>query len=184
MNYISSRNKLVKDITGNNNSIMIGTNLGYNTLHIIMKGNDNTVEIGNNCHFSGENWIFLSGDNNHLIIGDDVTFDDDVHFILSEGTQIKVGNDCMFAKHINIRTSNQHGIYDKNNKRTNIAKNVCIGNHVWIGASVLIMKGVNIGNGAMIGIRSMVTKDIPDNCVAAGQPANVLKENIHWTREL
>jgi acetyltransferase-like isoleucine patch superfamily enzyme len=149
-----------------------------------MKGSNNQVKIGQSCHLNGENWIYMSGDNNHLLIGNNVTFDEDVHFILSEGTTITVGNDCMFAKHINVRTSDQHGIYDANCNRINYAKDVSIGEHVWIGASVLIMKGVTIGNGSVVGIQSMVTKDIPNNCVAAGQPARVLKERIHWTRSL
>lgn len=181
---LNNSNNIVRNIKGCDNKLFIGKNFCCGILHVIMHGNNNSVEIGSDCRFNGENWIFMSGDNNHLVIGNHVTFDDDVHFIQAEGTNISVGNDCMFAKHINIRTSDQHGIYDGKNQRVNIAKSVSIGEHVWIGASVLVMKGVDIGSGSVIGIQSMVTKDVPNNCIAVGQPAKIIKENMHWTRAL
>lgn len=51
---------------------------------------------------------------------------------------------------------------------------VNIGNNVWLGENVTICKGVQIGNNCIIGIGSVVTKSIPDNCVAAGVPAKVI----------
>lgn len=177
------KRQIIREIGGGNN-LLISNDLCYDKLHIIVRGRNNTIQVGRNCRFGGENWIFMSGDNNKLSIGNNVTFDDDVHFILAEGTQIRVGDDCMFAKHINLRTSDQHAIYDANGTRVNTAKNINVGDHVWIGASVIVMKGVNIGSGAVVGINTMVTKDIPAKCVAAGTPARVLKENMRWTREL
>jgi acetyltransferase-like isoleucine patch superfamily enzyme len=52
---------------------------------------------------------------------------------------------------------------------------VKIGNDVWIGAGCSILPGVTIGNGAVIGARAVVTKDIPENAIAVGVPAKVLK---------
>ena len=57
-----------------------------------------------------------------------------------------------------------------------IAKPVSIGNDVWIGGNVTILPGVNIGNNVVIAAGAVVTKDIPDNCVAGGVPARVIKE--------
>ncbi len=54
---------------------------------------------------------------------------------------------------------------------------VVIEDHVWIGFNVAILKGVTIGKGAIIGAGSVVTKDIPDNCVVYGNPAKI-KRNI------
>lgn len=56
------------------------------------------------------------------------------------------------------------------------AKPVTIGNDVWIGGNVTILPGVTIGNNVVIAAGAVVNKDIPDNCVAAGVPAKVIKE--------
>ena len=53
---------------------------------------------------------------------------------------------------------------------------VTVGDNVWIGGSVTIVPGVHIGNNVVIGAGSVVTKDIPDNVVAAGNPARVIKQ--------
>jgi len=55
------------------------------------------------------------------------------------------------------------------------AKEVIIGNNVWVGADVFICKGVSIGDNSVIGAKSLVTKSIPANSIAAGNPAVVIK---------
>lgn len=70
-----------------------------------------------------------------------------------------------------------------NGIRINQAKDVIIGEEVWIAPQSIIMKGAKIGDGSIIGSRSFVTKEIPANCLAVGAPAKVVKENIKWTRE-
>ena len=55
-----------------------------------------------------------------------------------------------------------------------------IGNHVWIGQGATILKGVTIGNNSIIAAGAIVTKDIPANCIAAGVPARVIKEDVNW----
>ena len=63
----------------------------------------------------------------------------------------------------------------------NIAScDIKIGNHVWIGANVTILKGVSIGDGSIVAAGSVVTKSIPEACLAAGVPAKVIKENVQW----
>ena len=52
-----------------------------------------------------------------------------------------------------------------------------IGDRCWIGANSIILPGVTIGNNVVIGAGSVVTKDIPDNVVAVGSPAKIIREN-------
>ena len=61
-----------------------------------------------------------------------------------------------------------------------IKQPITIGNNVWIGCNVTILKGVNIGDGAIIAACSLVNKDIPPRCMAGGVPAKVIKENVSW----
>jgi len=50
------------------------------------------------------------------------------------------------------------------------------GTHVFIGIDSIILKGVSIGDNSVIGARSVVTKDIPSNCIAAGNPASIIRQ--------
>lgn len=52
---------------------------------------------------------------------------------------------------------------------------IIIGDDVWLGFGVIVLDGVHIGNGAIVGAGSVVTKDIPENCIAVGNPAHVIK---------
>ena len=61
-----------------------------------------------------------------------------------------------------------------------------IGDNVWLGEGVIVMPGVTIGNGCVIGAHSVVNKSIPDNCIAVGTPAKIIKrysfDSKKWER--
>lgn len=84
---------------------------------------------------------------------------------------IHIGKNTRFAFECIVITS-QHKIGDF---KTVIAKEVTIGDNVWIASRAIILGGVTIGNNSVIGAGSVVTKDIPPNCFAAGNPARVIK---------
>lgn len=94
---------------------------------------------------------------------------------ISAATEITIGNSCMLASSIYITDSDWHGIYDRLDY---IGKSspVRIGDNVWLGDSSIVCKGVTIGDNSIIGAGSVVTRDIPENVIAAGNPAVVLKE--------
>ena len=70
-------------------------------------------------------------------------------------------------------------------QRINLSKDIIIGDHVWIGQQVVILKGSNIGAQSIIGTRSLVTgKQFEKGVVIAGSPAKVMKENVTWHHEL
>ena len=92
---------------------------------------------------------------------------------------IHIGNNCAISDFVQILDTDYHSITTINNVKAN-TKPIKIGDHVWIGRSVIILKGVTIGDGAVIGAGSVVTHDIPSRCIAVGNPAKVVKENINW----
>ena len=93
--------------------------------------------------------------------------------------EIDIGNDCVISENVIIRDSDNHKlIRDEYEKE----KKILIEDHVWIGINAVILKGVHIGKGAVIAAGSVVTKDVPENCLVGGVPARIIKENIEWQR--
>lgn len=88
-------------------------------------------------------------------------------------TFVKIGAHCLLGHYTFIMDSDQHDII----RRTELGPigPVIIGDNVWIGSKATILSGVSIGSHAVIGAGSIVTNDIPPRCVAAGNPARVLR---------
>lgn len=72
-----------------------------------------------------------------------------------------------------------HNIIQNNNLNKE-TKPILIGDDVWIGSKVTILKGVSIGDGAVIASNSVVTKNVPPRCIVAGNPAKIIRENVQW----
>ncbi len=90
--------------------------------------------------------------------------------------KVKIGDNVLFAPNVSIYTAG-HPIHpDTRNTAYEYGIHVTIGDNVWVGGNVVISPGVTIGNNVVIGAGSVVTKDIPDNVVAAGNPCRVLKQ--------
>jgi len=88
--------------------------------------------------------------------------------------EIVVGDNCMIASNAYVTDSDWHDIYN----RISIGKTapVHIENNVWIGDSAIVCKGVTIGENSIVGAGAVVVDDIPANCVAAGNPARIVKQ--------
>ena len=94
--------------------------------------------------------------------------------ILDEAS-VTIGDDCFIGPNVSIYTACHSTDPVERNTRLEWAEPVTIGDNVWIGGSVTILPGVTIGNNVTIGAGSVVTKDIPDNVVAVGNPCKVIK---------
>ena len=88
---------------------------------------------------------------------------------------VTFGDDCFVGPNVSIYTACHSTNPVERNTRQEWAKPVTIGNNVWIGGSVTILAGVTIGDNCTIGAGSVVTRDIPANSVAVGNPARVVK---------
>jgi len=90
--------------------------------------------------------------------------------------KVKIGNNCMLAPNVAIYTAG-HPIYpETRNSGYEYGKEVIIGDNVWIGGNSVVCPGVHIGNNVVIGAGSVVTKDIPDWSLAAGNPCKVIRQ--------
>ena len=171
------------EIRGNNNQIKFESNSFLGDISIFIYGNDNKVTIADNCVIkSGVFWI---EDNNCEIFIDSKTTIESVDFGVSENnSKVYIGKDCMLSSGIKFKTGDSHSIIDsEKNIRINPAGNIYIGNHVWIGQEVIVLKNTTIGDNCVIGIRSLVAKTFDENLLIAGTPAKILKEKINWIRE-
>lgn len=133
------------------------------------------LTLGRFCRFD------LDGNKKTLFIGDNCEFGDMTHIVALNNVQI--GNNVLIASKVFI-SDTSHGSYkgiDQDlpsippNKRKLISDEVVIGNNVWIGENVVILAGVHIGDGCIIGANSVVTKNIPNNTIAAGVPVKFIK---------
>lgn len=97
------------------------------------------------------------------------------NFTVLDEAPVTVGDDCFIGPNVSIYTACHSTDPIERNSRREWAKPVTIGDNVWIGGSVTILPGVNIGSNVTIGAGSVVVKDIPDGCVAVGNPCRVVK---------
>lgn len=94
--------------------------------------------------------------------------------VLDEAT-VTIGDDCFIGPNVSIYTACHSTDPVERNSRREWAEPVVIGNNVWIGGSVTILPGVTIGNNVTVGAGAVVTRDVPDNVVVAGNPAKVIR---------
>lgn len=107
------------------------------------------------------------------------------NFTVQDDGQVTIGDDCNFGPNVTIVTpvhpmvaSERRAMYDAKGNSSHLcyAKPVSIGNDCWLGANVVVCPGVHIGNNCVIGAGSVVTRDVPDNSFAAGNPCRVIRE--------
>lgn len=110
----------------------------------------------------------------HIEVGEN--FYANVNCIMLDVGKITIGDNVLFGPNVSIYTAG-HPIHpESRNSGYEYGIPVTIGSNVWIGGSCVILPGVSIGNNVVIGAGSVVTKDIPDNVCAAGNPCRVIRE--------
>lgn len=137
----------------------------------------NTYIENQNFHFEDMGCEILVGKNCVLSGGEFATAENDC--------KITIGNNCLFSRDIHIVTTDSHSILDiETQKRINHGQDVEVGDHVWLTAGVTLLKGSKISNGCVVGRSAVVTKKFEkENCVIAGCPGKIIKENVEWKAE-
>ena len=127
-------------------------------------GENNYIELPLHANWGGHHVHFGS----QIYANSNLTLVDDGH--------IYVGDKVMFGPNVTIATANHPIDPDLRGKGLQYNKDVYIGENTWIGANAVIVPGIRIGKNVVIGAGSVVTKDIPDDVLAVGNPCRVLRE--------
>lgn len=171
------------EISGCNNKIVFEEGVRLTDVRINIVGNGHLLWIKKNSQIKECSRIRIEDYGNQLIIGEHCLINSVFFSLADVNTKILVGSGCLFSAKIVLRTSDGHTILNNLGVRINHAKDIIINNHVWIGYGVNILKGVNIGENSIVGTQSVVTKSIPSNSIACGNPAKIVKTDITWTEE-
>lgn len=133
--------------------------------------------IGSTCApRAGNGEVLLQARSTDAVIeiGENVWFSNNISMISNQ--RILVGDNCLIGDFVSVFDSDFHTI-DPVHRRSSAGKTspVTIGNNVWFGSRVTVLKGVSIGENSIISPQSVVTGDIPANCIAGGNPAKVIR---------
>ena len=105
------------------------------------------------------------------------------NFVVLDVGKVRIGENVQIAPNVSIYTAGHPVHPQSRNSGYEYGIDITIGNNVWIGGNACIMPGVTIGDNAVIGAGSIVTKDIPDNVIAAGNPCRVLRKITEADRD-
>lgn len=147
-------------------------NLNYDDLE------ERKIIIEKLLHSTKENFLieqpFMCDYGYNIEIGEN--FYSNHNLIILDCAKVTFGDNVFIAPNCAFYTACHPLDYETRNKGLEFAKPIKIGNNVWIGGNVVVLAGVTIGDNSVIGAGSVVTKDIPPNVVAVGNPCKVLKE--------
>ena len=144
---------------------------------VIFQSTKKSISIKENTRI-GSGVRLKAGFDGKITIGKNVWFDD--YSFIHAQEEVKIGDGCMIATSVYI-VDFDHKIpakifdFKSINKNTYVRDSVIIGKNVWIGTHSIILRGVTIGDNAVIGAGSVVTRSIPANTVAVGNPAKVIR---------
>ncbi|HEY0394661.1 MAG TPA: acyltransferase [Candidatus Elarobacter sp.] len=165
-------------ITGDENDVAVGP-------ECVLSGA--RIELGSRCTFTAGAGSRLNAievyalEDGHIAIGSGNYFTWHARLYLHEPGRITIGSRCGIASGTLFTVSDMHPIYDRaTGVRINSPRDVTVEDDVWISQDAAVLKGGHVGRGSVIALRAVVTGPIPANCIAAGVPARVIRENISW----
>lgn len=130
------------------------------------------AEIGENCYIEPPfraNW-----GGRHVHFGKNVY--SNFNLTLVDDTHIYVGDYTMFGPNVTVATAGHPILPQLRQRGLQYNMPVHIGKNCWIGAGAILVPGVTIGDNVVVGAGSIVTKDLPDNVVAVGNPCRILRQ--------
>ena len=140
---------------------------------------DMFAEIGEDCYIEPplrSNW-----GGRHVHFGNGVYANSNLTLV--DDTHIYVGDDTMIGPNVTLATAGHPILPELREKGYQYNESVRIGKPCWLGAGVIVLPGVSIGDGTVVGAGSVVTRDLPANVVAVGNPCRVLRPISEHDRE-
>lgn len=178
---IISSNSVIQ-IAGNNNEIILEEGVELKNVKVKITGNNNKLLIQTKAIIKPEAVISLINGGT-VRIGRRTRAASGFE-VIANRAKISIGHDCMIARGVCLRSSDMHSIFDiRTGKKLNVSENIFVDNYVWLCRNATILKGCMIGSGSIVGCESVVTKDVPQCSIAAGNPARIVKTNIIWGRK-
>jgi len=163
-------------------NVVLGTNCSFHAPVRVVEGRGK-LSIGKNNGFGyycspkfGDGALVIQPrkPDAEIVIGNNNWLNNNVSIIANE--KIVIGDECRIGNNVVIVDCDFHEIEPAFRGRSHgITSTVSIGNNVWLGSNVMVLKGVTIGDNSVIGAMSLVSKSIPPNSLAVGNPARVLR---------
>ena len=150
----------------------------------IFSGGGNSLIIEKGAQIQDLECFFLDN-NSSIVIGKNTQIGSNCKLVVGEETSISIGEKCLISYDVEIRSTDSHSLFNEDGIRINKAKNVLIGNHVWISSGVIILKGTIIDDECMIGTKSIITQKTPHQpkAMIVGAPGTIRRENIQWNEK-
>lgn len=179
--------KVIMDGLGSNVEMMESNQSPYD-IQVFVK-NQSQVTVGKNVRADKLKISFVNSCT--CVVGNDCSFASDCLLVSCDFMKVELGNDCMFSNNIVVHAGDGHAVFDAetgNRINYDIEKGLSkfqikLHDHIWVGYEAFILAGADIGTGCVLGGRSLANRTYPNNCVLAGNPAKVVKENVAWTRD-
>ena len=170
------------EFTGSGNTLVVAPQIRPGRLNIMFDCDNGTMRMAG-CRFGTFSGFIRIGQDSTVSLGENVTTTNLCVISAVEGTSVVIGNDVMLASENELRADDGHAIFDvESGLRVNWSRDITVGNHVWLAKRAVLLGGADVGDGSVVGFASLVTGRIPNNCVAVGSPARVVRRDIAWER--
>lgn len=169
-------------IRGKRNRVLIGEGARFDgTIEIV--GDDNIVEIDRFATVRGS-VIWISADRSEVTIGKAAGVVSS-SFQIAETSRIIVGEESAISAECWMSTSDMHPIYSKaTGRRINPARDIILGNRVWVGFRSIVLKGSRMGDDSILGAGSVLRGKVADSSIACGNPATQQATGVRWEWDL
>ncbi|MCC8072517.1 MAG: sugar O-acetyltransferase [Clostridiales bacterium] len=137
------------------------------------------AEIGENCYIEPPFHANFGGA--HVHFGSNIYAN--FNLTMVDDTHIYVGDYTLFGPNVIVATASHPILPELRAKEYQFNMPVHIGKKCWIGSGAIILPGITIGDNVVVGAGSIVTKDLPDNVVAVGNPCKILREVNEYDKE-